>query len=285
MKAADEAAFVLSNEAMAEIDRERALWVLMPADATLVAPEATGWRMLSGDEYRWSGVEVASEHFLGRLDGQPVCLAELAEDSPLVDGWKPLPLRTALPILSRQQLVITSRAQQIHTWSHEHRWCGRCGGGTEVVNDGDRCCRCSRCGALWYPRVTPCVIMLLVRGEELLLGRNANFPGRFFSTLAGFVEPGERLEDALVREVFEETGVTAANPRYFNSQPWPFPSQIMLGFFADHAAGEPVPDGKEIVEAGWYHYSDLPQVPGPGLSIAGELIAEAVRKLSQGQRP
>jgi NAD+ diphosphatase len=139
--------------------------------------------------------------------------------------------------------------------------------------DNGRAMACAACRSLLYPRIAPCVIVLVTRGEEMLLARNARFPRPMYSTLAGFIEPGESAEDTLRREIREEVGVEIGESRYFASQPWPFPNQLMLGFFADYAGGELVPDGDEIAEAGWYHPRDLPPVPPP-TSIAGQLIRQ-----------
>lgn len=138
--------------------------------------------------------------------------------------------------------------------------------------------RCDSCRIINYPRIAPCVIVLVTRGEELLLARNANFPQPMYSTLAGFIEAGETAEATLAREVREEVGVEITNLRYFRSQSWPFPNQLMLGFFADYASGEIVCDGSEIADAGWFHYSDLPMTP-PVASISGQLIQHYVASL------
>ena len=264
---------------MEQAGADKAFWIPISADNTLIMPDSRDWRPLSAQEYRFSGLQSQSEHYLGRWNGQPICLAEVAKDTPLPDNWRYLPMRAALPLLAPADFAAIGRALQILCWWKDHQWCGRCGARTEPMTD-ERACRCPACRCLWYPRITPCIIVLPLRGDELLLGHNAHFPRRIFSALAGFVEPGETLEHALVREVEEETGIRVANPRYFASQPWPFPSQLMLGFFADYESGEPMPDQEEILEVGWYHYRDLPPVPPAGISIAGDLISEAVRQLS-----
>jgi NAD+ diphosphatase len=138
--------------------------------------------------------------------------------------------------------------------------------------------RCEPCGTLNYPRIAPCVIVLVTRGEELLLARNANFPRPMYSTLAGFIEVGESVEETLVREVREEVGVEVRNLRYFQSQSWPFPNQLMLGFFAEYAGGEIVCDPSEIADARWFHHRELPMIP-PGASVSGQLIRHYIQTL------
>ena len=138
--------------------------------------------------------------------------------------------------------------------------------------------RCEPCGTINYPRIAPCVIVLITRGEELLLARNVNFPRPMYSTLAGFIEAGETAEETLVREVKEEVGVDVTNVRYFQSQSWPFPNQLMLGFFADYAGGDIVCDEIEIADAQLFHYRELQMIP-PASSVSGQLIRHYIETL------
>jgi len=166
--------------------------------------------------------------------------------------------------------VGAGRAVQLVEWRRTTRFCGRCGAPTEVVA-GERAVRCPACGLTSYPRLAPAVIVLVRRGRQALLARNARFRGRMFSALAGFVEPGETLEETVRREVAEEVGLQLGALRYFASQPWPFPHSLMVGFFAEWAAGEVAVDGVEIAEAHWFGPEALPDVPPP-VSIARRLI-------------
>ncbi|WP_010325475.1 NAD(+) diphosphatase [Marinobacterium stanieri] len=163
-----------------------------------------------------------------------------------------------------------SRAAQLATWHDQHRFCGRCG--THMSDhEKDLARQCPQCHLTQYPRISPCVIVLVRRGDKCLLARAPHFaPGRF-STLAGFIEAGETAEQAVAREIMEEVGIEVGNVRFFASQSWPFPHQLMLGFFADHAAGELQPDGVEIVEADWFGVDELPDLP-PQFSISRQLI-------------
>ena len=135
--------------------------------------------------------------------------------------------------------------------------------------------RCTECGLLAFPRLAPAMITLVTRGdgddEEALLARGVQWTTPMFSCLAGFVEPGESLESAVVREVLEEVNITARNPRYFGSQPWPFPHSLMIGFRAEYESGEIVCDPSEIAEAAWFRRDEIPMVP-PSISIARKLI-------------
>lgn len=169
------------------------------------------------------------------------------------------------------------RAVQLVEWRRNHRFCGRCGTATEE-SEHERARRCPACGLLAFPRIAPAVIALVERQDgRALLARNARWPTSVYSCLAGFVEPGETVEDAVRREVFEEVGVRVGNLRYFASQPWPFPHSLMLGFHADYAGGDIRCDEEEIAEAAWYRADDLPGIPGR-ISIARRLIDDWVSR-------
>lgn len=167
--------------------------------------------------------------------------------------------------------VVAGRAVQLVEWVRTHRFCGRCGRPTGQA-PGERARRCPSCGLLAFPRLAPAVIVLVERDDgRALLARNVRFPPDMYSCLAGFVEPGETLEQTVVREVREEVGVEVHDLRYMASQPWPFPHSLMLGFNARWKSGELAVDGKEIEEARWFARDELPGIP-PRMSIARRLI-------------
>ena len=169
------------------------------------------------------------------------------------------------------QWTIAGRAVQLVEWARTHRYCGRCGTPTEP-SPNERAMRCPDCGLLAFPRLAPAIITLVERDDEVLLARGVQFPLPMYSCLAGFVEPGETLEQAVAREVREEVGVEITDITYVGSQPWPFPHSLMIGFNARWQRGEIVCDPAEIVDAGWYPRStSLPMIP-PGISIARQLI-------------
>ncbi len=161
-------------------------------------------------------------------------------------------------------------AVQVVDWDRMHQFCGRCGEKTEY-KEGVRAKACPRCGLVSFPRISPAVIVAVERDNKLLLARASRFPTQFYSVLAGFVEPGETLEEAVAREVKEEVGIELANISYFGSQPWPFPDSLMIGFTAQYAGGEICIDESEIVDAGWFEANELPTLPGK-ISIARQLI-------------
>jgi NAD+ diphosphatase len=166
--------------------------------------------------------------------------------------------------------LVAGRAVQLVEWARTHRFCGRCATPTDM-QPGERAMKCPACGLLAFPRLAPAMITLVTRGDEALLAQGVQFRGPMYSCLAGFVEPGESLEDAVVREVREEVGVEVGNVRYWGSQPWPFPHSLMVGFTAEWVSGEIVCDPTEIVDAQWFTRDALPNIP-PRISIARKLI-------------
>ena len=219
-----------------------------------------------------SGLGHDAPHFLGHLDGRACWATGVAPDtaSEVADGLRFVDLRALYGAVPDHVWTLAGRAVQIVEWDRTHRYCGRCGTQTEQVV-GERAKRCPTCGLLAFPRLAPAVIVLIERGDEVLLARNRNFPIAMYSALAGFVEPGETLEEAVHREVAEEVGVELAGLRYFASQPWPFPHSLMIGFIADWAGGDIRIDETEIMDAQWFSADELPMIP-PRMSIARQLI-------------
>jgi len=198
--------------------------------------------------------------------------AETAPDSELTG------LRDAAARLPQAEGGLAAYAAALLNWHRRHPFCSVCGHATEPDWAGF-VRRCPNCGSEHHPRTDPVVIMLVVDGDRVLLGRQPSWPPGRYSALAGFVEPGESLEEAVAREVREEAGVRIADPRYVSSQPWPFPSSLMLGFMADWAGGEPRPRD-EVEDARWFERAEVAdaaagrgelQLPPP-LAIARRLI-------------
>ena len=207
---------------------------------------------------------------MGTLDNQFCCSAELPRDVKIPDGMALRGLRELYGTLDEDLFALSGRAVQVVEWDRTHQFCGHCA--TPMTQlPTERAKRCPNCGLVNYPRLSPAVIVLIKRGEELLLARAPHFPTGMHGLIAGFVEPGESLEDTIVREVHEEVGITIKHPRYFGSQPWPFPNSLMLGFIADYDAGEITIDPQELEVAAWFHKHNLPLIP-PKISIARKLI-------------
>lgn len=225
----------------------------------------------------WLGMEVLSRQFLGMLDGQGVFAVAVPETATPPEGYHFEDLRRLLSVVDDALFALAGRAFQVLEWEQNHRFCGRCGTATIAHPQGERAKVCPSCAFTSYPRINPCVIVAVTRGEEILLARAKRFNRPMFSTLAGFIEAGESAEEALRREVEEEVGVRVGKIAYFASQPWPFPGNLMLGFHAEYESGEIVLQEDEIAEAAFFHYSELPEIPPKG-SIAHTLIQEVVKR-------
>jgi len=230
------------------------------------------------EDLKWSEMEFTHKHFLGYLDNKPCYVSCLEDSSSLEDGMMLSPLRNLLGRIPDSIFTICSRSLQIDNWFISNQFCGTCGKGIKA-HETERAMICECKNNLIYPTISPCIIVLVTKGEELLLAHNKNFPGDFYSTLAGFIEPGESAESAIEREIFEEVSVKVKNITYYGSQSWPFPSQLMLGYHAEYESGEVQPDGVEIDKADWFNYQELPQVPTGNISISGQLIESFVNKL------
>jgi NAD+ diphosphatase len=289
--AATMSSFVPGVSAPAEVSAHPH-WFVVRQNGLLVRAEGSAVALPTRAELERLPLELAGAHYLGRLDGED-CFVVDADAAQLPAGW-PAQLPAQLPAewelrglrvlyaeLREELFAVAGRALQIATFAGTHRYCGRCAQPT-VRDAVERCVRCPACELVSYPRVSPAIIVLVRRGNDALLARSSRFATGFYSTLAGFVEPGESLEQTLEREVFEEVGIRVNNIRYFGSQPWPFPHSLMIGYFADYAGGEIVVDGKEILDAHWFSSDGLPPVP-PKLSIARRLIDTWVEDVARGR--
>ncbi|VVO78459.1 MULTISPECIES: NAD(+) diphosphatase [Pseudomonas] len=212
---------------------------------------------------------VLAEHGIGHLDGEPVYLLELRSPAEVPGcNWKGL--RAFMLEGDHTVYKVLGYAAQIGTWAREHRFCGNCGQAMAQV-PRERAMYCQPCDLRSYPRISPSMIVLVTRGDEVLLARSPRFVTGVYSTLAGFAEPGESAEDCLIREVREEVRIEVKNIQYMGSQCWPFPHSMMLGFHAEYAGGEIVCQEDEIEDAQWFNVHELPPLPA-SRSIARYLI-------------
>ena len=249
------------------------LWMLVQRDRVLFREADAA---LAGPDEAERLPHTGAAHFLGHLDDREVWTAGVPDDAEPGAGWRFWDLFAVYGVTDEETWMAAGRAVQIIEWERTNRFCGRCGIPNEL-SPGERSMRCPQCRLLRFPQLSPAIIVLIHRGDDVLLARSHRFPEGLYSALAGFVEPGETVESALKREVEEEVGLQVTNLEYRGSQPWPFPNSLMLGFFAEYAGGDIVLEDEEIAAAEWFPVDDLPNVPG-GISIANRLITSWVAR-------
>jgi NAD+ diphosphatase len=216
------------------------------------------------------GLRPLFTRFFGSYAGSDCFVAEIEAKEELAAGMVSINLRKLFGLVDDDLFTLAGRALQILHWHHEHRFCGRCGTAT-TGHETELAKSCPACHQVYYPRLSPAVIMSVIDNRRILLARSPRYPQGMYSTLAGFVEPGETLEEAVRREVREETNILVGNVEYVASQPWPFPHSLMIGFTAVYAGGELLVDGEEIEEAAWFSADALPLLPSK-ISISRLLI-------------
>lgn len=216
--------------------------------------------------------------YLGLLDGEPCFSAEVGNDAQPPPEMMFRDLRALYGRVPEELMALSARAVQVMDFDRTHQFCGACGAPTRADEKARaRVCTREGCGLSHFPRISPAMIVLVTRADELLLARSPHFPPGVYSTLAGFVDPGESVEQAVHREVFEEVGIAIKNLRYVQSQAWPFPNSLMLGFHAEYAGGELRLDESEIEDAGFFAVDALPKLFPGRVAIGNQLIDEACR--------
>ena len=245
-------------------------WLVFRESSLLVSMDDSPTLIPFAVEIPSLDLRAGQAHFLGTAEGHPCLAAEVPAGAFPPEGWRFVGLRSLFSAVSDSFFGVAARAFEVVEWDRTHRFCGRCGAPTRA-KEKERARECPACGLPSYPRISPAVIVAVTRGDRILLARAPRFPPGLYSVLAGFVEPGETLEECVRREVREETGIEVRAIRYFASQPWPFPNSLMIAFIAEHARGEIVIDSAELVDAGWYTAGALPQIPDR-ITVARRLI-------------
>jgi NAD+ diphosphatase len=240
---------------------------LLVREADLALPDAAVVQGLARDQ------DPATPRLqpVGLLD-ERYCQTGWVDDEALAPsgyGWRGL--RSLFGELDEALLGVAMRAVQVAEWARTHRFCGACGSGT-VLAAGERCFKCVNCGHMAYPRISPAMMVLIRKGDQVLLALHTQSAVKRFVPLAGFLEAGESIEEAVHREVFEEVGLRVHNLRYFGSQSWPFPHSLMIAFTADYLAGEIRTDPDEIQEARWFGPGDAWPERVPHVSISSILV-------------
>lgn len=211
------------------------------------------------------------QHLLGQFENFNVYCAEIPVEQTLPEKIEAQPLRKAMELLGTDWYNMAAKAYTIINWDKNHQYCGRCGN-TTTHKTGSFERICNTCGLNFYPRISPSIIVLIHKGDQLLMARSPHFTPGAYGLIAGFVEAGESIETAVHREVWEEVQIKIKNLHYFGSQAWPFPDSLMIAFMAEYDSGEIIIDSNELETAGWYHFNDLPGRPSYQMSMASKLI-------------
>lgn len=257
---------------------ERAVWFLFMADKLLVCGKSSHALIPTTSQLKQWGISPPQPLYLGTLNGSACYTAELNTCKALPPEARSETLRALFGRMEDGIFLLAGRALQVLNWHNANRFCGRCGSETEDKTD-ERAKRCPNCGSVVYPKLSPAIIVAVERGNTLLLGHETHFADNLYSVIAGYVEPGETLEDCVRRELREEVQVEVKNIRYFGSQPWPYTDSLMIAFTAEYAGGEIQVDGQEIETAGWYTVEGLRNlnIPNP-VSVSRSLIEWFINK-------
>lgn len=256
-----------------------------------LAPQNEGeayWFIFSGEQLLISNdkrsvpptphLALKKKIYIGTLGDTHLFTGEAENEMSPPSGWHWGDLRQLYGVISDEHYAIAGRAIQLIHWERTHRYCGCCGKET-FIREKERCRECGSCGHLAYPKLAPAIMALVKKERQILLARSPHFPEKFYSVIAGFVDPGETLEQCVEREVFEEVGLKVNNIRYFGSQPWPFSLSLMIAFTCDWTAGEIKIDPSELSDAAWFDQHHLPQLP-PLLSLSRILIDSHLKKVA-----
>ena len=237
---------------------------LLVREDDLSLPDARGGLQLHG-------LQLEQFHPVGLWRQRYCCTTWVDTGLQAQAGFAFVQLRALFDSLDEPLLGLASRAAQLAEWARTHRFCGHCASPTQLAT-GERAFKCPACGMVAYPRISPVMMVLIRNGDRILLARHTQSPTGRFSALAGFLEAGESIEEAIHREVFEEVGLRVKNLQYFGSQSWPFPHSLMIAFTADYAGGEIAADANEIAEARWFGPQDVQPEAPPAASISSLLV-------------
>lgn len=252
-------------------------WFIFRGHRLLVLHHSGKPQVPLADSWPLSGSVALRQIYMGNYAGAPCIAAAISEPADIPPQHSLEGLRALWGVLDEANLGLAGQASQLLGWDRDHRYCGRCGGPT-APRTTERARYCPNCGLSHYPRHAPAVMVRITREDQILLARSPRFAPGMYSVLAGFVDAGETIEQAAHREVQEEVGLRIDNLHYFTSQSWPFPHSLMIAFSADYARGDITLDDPEIEDAGWYHHSQLPGLPGK-MSIARALIDDWLENL------
>ncbi len=251
------------------MDQLMTIWFVFFKGQLLIEGDAQcGYRVPRAAQRPVAGESSVTTHTIAQMDGLNCCAYALDSDQ-VGSGYQLVDLRASYDYISVEEYRMAGRASQILTWDRDSKFCPRCGGATTQVSPMAKLC--PECNREYYPRISPAMIVLIRKGDSVLLVHARNYRGANKGLVAGFLEVGETLEECVHREVLEETGLRIKNLKYFASQPWPYPSGVMIGFTADYESGEIRMQDDELTSCEFYSRDNMPLIP-PKLSLAWELI-------------
>lgn len=230
-------------------------------------------KLLVDEQFQLPQVERLEDDLLF-TEGDHVIARDLLDSETIPEGFQLVPIRQLVTIWDRTQFEQASRAVQLLEWRRNHKFCSHCGHATEI-HPTQYAMVCPACKYSQYPRIQPCVITIITKGDKILLAQSIRNKGKMYGLIAGFVEVGETLEQAVERETLEEVGVKVKNIRYISSQPWPFPSNLMIAFHAEYDSGEIKIQEDEIYDAAFFKFDQLPEIPFKG-SVAHAMIMHII---------
>ena len=260
------------------------IYLCIKNNELLIDSKTNNLVFLTKEEKKWSGMDASTSHFLGMLDDKLCYVEDLSKDSALLENTILQNMMSLLGRIPDNLFGLCSRAIQLSEWYRNNQYCSKCGSKMKK-HPTETAMECEKKDSLVYQRISPCIIVLVTKQDKILLAHNKNFPGKLYSTLAGFIEAGETVEEAIHREIYEEVNIKITNLSYFGSQSWPFPSQLMLGFHAEYLSGDLKADNKEIDIVKWFNYKSLPETPSARISISGKLIESYVSKMYLNKLP
>ena len=256
---------------------EQGVWIVIQGNSVVLMQTGNGFSLPEGDLPTGLSPTKAPPLCIGLWHGKPLRAITIGARLTLPPTFVAEPFNASEERLDMQTLTLAGLAKQILHWEQHSRHCSACGAETEQI-PATWGRKCSKCSTEHFPHIHPCAIVLVKRGNELLLTRKTEWIAGRYSLVAGFLDFGESLEECAIREVREETGIEIENVRYVGSQNWPFPAQLMAGFVADYAGGEIVVDQHELEDARWFQINALPALP-PLRSIARWIIDNMARRL------
>lgn len=237
---------------------DSAIWLIYKDEEILFIKDRDFPPILTQNEFNQFNLKIKNQFYLGKINNQHCYVAEISDDQDEQLHVEFKSLKLSFELFNEEELYfLCSKAKQVLNWNRTHQFCGRCGKKTDY-HATERARYCENCNAFYYPQISPVVMVAITRGSKILLARSPHFTAKLFSVLAGFVEPGESLEQTVHREVMEEVAIKIKNLKYYGSQPWPFPSNLMIGFTAEYDSGEIQIDGIEIEAADWFDFDKLP---------------------------